>query len=425
MPFGLTLLSPRGDGWWGPCWAAPVAREARMGTALSWMLVLSATAVAVPAAVLTAEILSSLFRQAPMNFSRQRHQRIAVLVPARNESAGIIATLDDIKAQLFSTDRLLVVADNCSDDTAAVARNAGAEVVERHDPEHIGKGYALDCGIRHLDNDPPEILVMVDADCRVAMSALDRLTSACAATGRPTQALYLMTASGESKINHQVAEFAWRVKNWVRPLGLGRLDLPCPLMGAGMAFPWQVIRSVDLASGWIVEDLKLGLDLAAQGHAPLFCPSALVVSHFASSPRGAKIQRRRWEHGHIVTIIKKAPNLLRLAVTYRNFDLLSLTLDLLVPPLSLLTILIVLMFVITGIAKLLGFGSIAFAISAVCLGLFVVSIGLAWRNYGRDVLPSRSLISIPGYVLAKLGLYRQVIFGKMTADWIGTDRGKL
>ncbi len=128
---------------------------------------------------------------------------------------------------------------------------------------------------------------MVDADCRLAEGAIDRLAAACAMTGRPVQALYLMTVPYELKINQQVAGFAWRVKNWVRPLGLAALGLPCQLMGTGMAFPWHVIRATDLATGAIVEDLKLGLDLAAAGHPPLFCPSARVTRQFAISAQGA------------------------------------------------------------------------------------------------------------------------------------------
>jgi hypothetical protein len=96
----------------------------------------------------------------------------------------------------------------------------------------------------------------------------------------------------------------------------------------------------------------------------------------------------------------------------------------LVPPLSLLAILLVFVFLMSGLAQLFGFGSAAFIVSAIFLGLFASSIWLAWEKYGRAVLPSRSLLSIPGYVVTKLGLYRQVVFGKMTADWIGTDRGK-
>ena len=88
---------------------------------------------------------------------------------------------------------------------------------------------------------------MIDADCRLAEGAVDQLTTTCLTTGRPVQALYLMTAPEGSAINQQIAEFAWRVKNWVRPLGLSALASPCQLMGTGMAFPWQVIRSADLA----------------------------------------------------------------------------------------------------------------------------------------------------------------------------------
>ena len=97
------------------------------------------------------------------------------------------------------------------------------------------------------------------------------------------QALNLQIAPRtNSPIDFRVAEFAFRVKNWVRPLGLRALNLPCQLMGTGMAFPWAVIRSANLASGLAVEDLKLGLDLARAGHPPLFCPSAASI---ASSQR--------------------------------------------------------------------------------------------------------------------------------------------
>ena len=101
-----------------------------------------------------------------------------------------------------------------------------------------------------------------------------------------------MTAPDQSTINYQMAEFAWRVKNWVRPLGLSALGLPCQLMGTGMAFPWAVIRSAKLASGQIVEDLNLGLDLAMAGSPPIFCPSAQVTSRFPISAAAAERQRQ-------------------------------------------------------------------------------------------------------------------------------------
>ena len=68
---------------------------------------------------------------------------MAVLVPAHNESGKILPTLADIRAQLAAGDRLLVVADNCDDDTAPVARSpAQKSSIAR--PYRVGKGYALD-----------------------------------------------------------------------------------------------------------------------------------------------------------------------------------------------------------------------------------------------------------------------------------------
>ena len=119
-----------------------------------------------------------------------------------------------------------------------------------------------------------------------------------------------MTAPAGSSINYQVAEFAWRVKNWIRPLGLHALNLPCQLVGTGMAFPWEVIQSANLATEHLVEDLKLGLDLAAAGHPPLFCPAAIVKSTFPPTLKGAANQRERWEHGHMGLSFAKAPGLI-------------------------------------------------------------------------------------------------------------------
>jgi cellulose synthase/poly-beta-1,6-N-acetylglucosamine synthase-like glycosyltransferase len=387
-----------------------------------WIL---AGLLAIPVTVLCLEILLGVFGPSlsmpPPDASRRR---IAALVPAHNESSGVAPTLEDIKAQLRPGDRLLVVADNCSDDTAAVSRSLGAEVVDRHDSERIGKGYALDYGLRHLDGDPPDIVVVIDADCRVEEHAIERLASVCSTTGRPVQARYLMTTPAGSQHTNQVAEFAWRVKNWVRPLGLGSVGLPCQLVGTGMAFPWQLIRSVDVASGWIVEDLKLGLDLAATGHPPIFCPSARVTSQFAQTAEGAESQRKRWEHGHIGIILKQAPRLLGMGVAHGNLDLVVLVLDLAVPPLSLLAIFLAVVSTMTIVAALVGLCSTPMIVSMICLIGFATVLVFAWSKYGRDILEPRKALLMPFYILAKLGLYGELLFGKVTTRWVRTDRTK-
>ena len=146
--------------------------------------------LAFPVVVLAIEIFAAVTGRAPrppVETALPPDFRLAVVVPAHNESEGLVPTLQDIKAQLGPRDLLVVIADNCTDDTASIARAAGAEVIERNDPVRRGKGYALDFGIRHLATEPPDVVVFIDADCRVSPGSLLTLAKAAAMTGRPVQ----------------------------------------------------------------------------------------------------------------------------------------------------------------------------------------------------------------------------------------------
>ena len=398
-----------------------------MDTLASFLLTVLAALLVIPVAIFFVEIVAAVampHRGKPLAGTFGPRQRLAVVIPAHNESTAVLATLNDVRAQLLPADRLLVVADNCTDDTAVIAAAAGAEVIKRDDPVKRGKGYALDFALQHLKSDPPEIVVIIDADCRLTEHTLDRLATACAISHRPVQALDLMIAPDGEQINHSVAEFAWRVKNWIRPLGLSALGLPCQLLGTGMAIPWNVIGRADVGTGWIVEDLKLGLDLASSGHPPLFCPSACVTSRFPVSAAGAETQRQRWEQGHILTIFKAAPGLLVSAIARRNWYLLALTLDLAVPPLSLLAVLVLGSFLVTGLAALFGISPTAFYVSTASLLAFAAAGVLSWLKCGRDILPSGSILAIPNYAFRKVPLYCNILVNRIEAQWIRTDRTK-
>ena len=233
-----------------------------------------------PASVFSLEIVFGLLSRCGSAQPLGERRPLAVLVPAHDEALVIQRTLRTIAPQLDAADRLVVIADNCSDDTANLALLEGAEVIVRTDRDRRGKGYALDFGVRHLEKSAPEIVIFVDADCWVESEAIDRIARLCAQTRRPVQALYLMRAPQWAGLRMRIAEFAWLVKNQVRPGGLRKLGLPCQLTGTGMAFTWTTISTANLATGHIVEDMKLGVDLARSGSAPLFCPDALVTSEF-------------------------------------------------------------------------------------------------------------------------------------------------
>jgi cellulose synthase/poly-beta-1,6-N-acetylglucosamine synthase-like glycosyltransferase len=240
-------------------------------------------------------------------------------------------------------------------------------------------------------------------------------------SGRPVQALYLMYAPEDCGLKVRIAEFAWRVKNLVRPSGWAQLGLPCQLMGTGMAFLWRDLSLINLASGQIVEDMKMGLDFCRSGKPPLFCPDALVSSYFPRSAEGLSTQRTRWEHGHLGIILSDAPELLAVSIKRGNWKLLGMTLDLLVPPLALLTLVAVTAFFIAWLLFMVS-GLLAPAITAsIGMVLLGATIMLAWANCGRGVISFATLLYAPFYVLKKIPLYVGFLL-KRQVDWVRSKR---
>ncbi|WP_108514921.1 glycosyltransferase family 2 protein [Bradyrhizobium algeriense] len=391
------------------------------------MLILAAMAglLSVPVAVLLVEVIAALkaprlepFEVKELNIKK----RVAVIVPAHNEGLGLVPTLQDIKAQLGAGDRLIVVADNCTDDTAVVATEAGAEVIVRNDPIRIGKGFAMGWGITHLSQDPPDFVLFVDADCRLQADLIEGLKRVCHGVQRPVQALFMMQSADNSPVNHSFAEFAWILRNWIRPLGLRNLHCPVQLMGTGMMFPWNAINSVPLASSHLVEDLKLGLDLAKTGQAPYFFPFVKVTSVFPTSAKGTESQRQRWVQGHLATIGKFVPRLLVTGLVRGDLNVLALALDLLVPPLSLLALFIVGTMVLTSSVALLGGPWLPTVIAGGNLVGFFLCVVLAWFRFGRQVFPAHEALSFGSFALKKIRLYGRMLIGGTASQWIRTDR---
>ncbi|PYB73819.1 glycosyl transferase [Pseudomonas sp. LB-090624] len=392
-----------------------------MISVLGWLLGLLTVIVLVPVLVFSLQVLMAcLPARAPLPGSGAR-PRVAVLVPAHDEASIIQATLATITPQLLEGDRLLVVADNCSDTTAQLARESGAEVVERYDAQLRGKGYALDFGVRHLARQPPEVVIVVDADCQVGEGAIDTLARRCHAAQRPVQSLYLMRAPAGAGLKVQVAEFAWRVKNLVRPRGWSRLGLPCQLMGAGMAFGWHDLSMINLANGHLVEDVKLGLDLCQQGKPPLFCPEALVTSQFPLSQQGLNSQRTRWEHGHLGLMLGDAPKRVLAAITQRNGSLAAMTLDLVVSPLALLTLTLLGLNLVTWLAFLLFDLSAPAWLALAGLALLGFAVVLAWARFCRELIPFSVLLYAPFYAARKIPLYLGFLIRRQV-EWVRSKR---
>ncbi|WP_174279669.1 glycosyltransferase family 2 protein [Sphingomonas bacterium] len=344
-----------------------------------------------------------------------------VIVPAHDEETGIARTVASLLADMRDGDRLLVVADNCTDATAAVAARAGAEVVERHDPTRRGKGYALEHGLAQPDVAATDVTLIVDADCLVAPGALPALAAVAARTGRPVQADYRLVAPDGAGPATRFRAFAIRIKNHLRLAGAARLGVPCVLTGSGMAFPRALLGGAAIGSGEIVEDLLLSVDLALTGHPAAFCPAARVTSPLPLDRRAAATQQQRWEAGFVSIARRFVGRLLLAGLTRRRPGLALMGLDLAVPPLSLLAAMLAGGLVLTLAALFGGASGLPALLLALEVALFVGTVFAAWRTCGRDLLSPAELLLLPLRVVAKLPFYLRLGRAR-DRGWVRTAR---
>jgi len=347
-----------------------------------------------------------------------RPRRIAILIPAHNESLGITDTISGLRAAA-PTAAILVVADNCDDDTATLARMAGATVAVRNESDRRGKGFALAFGRDVLERAPPEVVIVIDADCRLAHGSAERLSLRALVHGRPVQACNLLTSAEASPLV-AVSNFAMLVKNLIRARGIQRLGGGAMLFGTGMAFSWPLFAGLPLATGDAVEDLSLGLWLARQG-VPVDLDDRALVTSSAAPIEGSRAQRSRWEHGFMRTAATKGLPLVMEGIFRRSRNVATLGAHLLVPPLALLVLLS--LAALTSIAAV-GFSTghwLPFILGGCAFAFASAMLMIAWSVYGRAVLPLRDLLRIPLYVIWKVPIYVG-FFIRNQKDWNRTQR---
>lgn len=383
--------------------------------------------ISIPLLVIGTECLIVLCfdtRSRPCPDTLQNSISYKILIPAHNESEIIEKTLLCLITELpgRNPSNIVLVADNCTDSTAAIARALGVTVLERQDPNKRGKGFALDFGIKYLAaNGHPDVLVIMDADCETTKAALINLINTVVTYNLPAQMTYLMRVIENASIKQKISGFAWLLKNKIRLLAMNKMGLPVTLTGTGMAFPWQALNNVNLGHGNIVEDMQLGIDCAVSGFPPVFCSDAVVYSDFPEQSSAELSQRTRWEHGQLQTIIQQIPRLIEESFVRKNGRLFALAFDVGVPPLSLLV-----MISLTGIAGLSLFtlltgSTTPLVMISLSFLYFAAMLGAIWRSHGQAYLSAKELSVIPFYVFSKLSIYLTFLV-KRQKEWIRTNR---
>jgi cellulose synthase/poly-beta-1,6-N-acetylglucosamine synthase-like glycosyltransferase len=345
-----------------------------------------------------------------------------IVVPAHDEAAIIGHRLAALKEAAGDRARILVVADNCTDATAEIVRSLMADVIERVDAERRGKGFALDFARLHLKTNPPDVVLIIDADCATDALSIDQLVARSSASGRPCQAVNLQAPRPDGSPAVQLSTFAFFIKNVIRQRALQRITGHGQLLGTGMALPWAIFAGVELATSNIVEDLKLGLELAAAGHPPMFVEEANVWSN-AETDRNTLSQRRRWEGGFLKNAFRAGPRMFGKSLLRGDIRGLWTAADMMIPPFALLILLDVTALAVAAALTWLGHArywpvlalgaSIVSAITTVCL---------AWRAGGSRFVSLGSLWRAPFYIAWKVPIYVAFALRGAPKDWERTGR---
>jgi hypothetical protein len=354
----------------------------------------------------------------------QRRSDWVIVVPAHDEDAIISDSLGRLKEACGDRARILVVADNCTDLTGPLARQALVNVIERVDPGRRGKGFALDFAKKHLRTNPPDIVLIMDADCTTDRASIEHLISHCAATQMPCQAIYLQRPALEGPPMLQLSMFAFFVKNVIRQRAQQRLAGRAHLLGTGMALPWPLFDRANLASPNIVEDLALGLDLASSGHPATLVEDAFVWSDSASRADTFE-QRRRWEGGYLESALRRGPRALGRSIGRMSTRDLWAAISLMIPPIALLVLTDTLILAAAALAAYVSHTE-KWPLLPLTGGLVLAALGLslAWRAGGSRFVTLGALARVPLYVAWKLPLYVGLAKSGVPKEWVRTGRGK-
>lgn len=343
----------------------------------------------------------------------------AVVVPARDEEASIGATLRSLRALDHPPElvHVVVVADNCSDRTAAIAAGLGATTWQRRGGDE-GKGGALAWAVERLRTDGPEAaaMVVVDADCTVAPNLLTAIEHRLRAGARVVQVPYRVANPEGSPIAAlRWASFA--LINGVRPLGKATLGVSAGLFGTGMAFSRELLATQPWTASSLLEDQEQHLALVWAGERVVFAPETWVASAMPTSLGRSTSQALRWDAGRVALIRAWTPRLVLSGLRRRDPTRLHAGLEPLVPPQSLL------------LAANLAGGVIGLrrssplrrlALANLAGQLAFIAGGLALARAPASVW--RALLRAPMFAIWRLALLLRLLAGRGPTRWVRTAR---
>jgi cellulose synthase/poly-beta-1,6-N-acetylglucosamine synthase-like glycosyltransferase len=394
---------------------------------LSWALLVAEVCIAFPVAylcILSCSALISASRKSHIDIDKETlpQNNFALLIPAYNEEIILGTLLEslshlDYPKELYT---IYVIADNCTDTTAELARRVeGVCVYERFDRKKRGKGYALNWMLQQIEEKQHDAYVMLDADSVVESTFLRVMNSELARGAKVLQARYTVLNATESP-SSALRWVALTLMNHVRPLGRNGIGGSSTLTGNGMCFSRDILTRYPWQAFGIAEDYQYYLTLIQQGERVHYVPEAIVRAQMPITFAQMRTQDVRWEalDPH-ESQWRTAWQLLRGGLRVRSFIQIEAMMELLTPPLSI--IVASCLFVLAGSLLLWSLPQIVFGL--LLIGGIVCYIATALYLLRAPRAVYKALLYVPWFVFWKLWVYLVLSrSSKHNQEWVRTAR---
>jgi 1,2-diacylglycerol 3-beta-glucosyltransferase len=378
--------------------------------------------------------------------SAEPQSRLLILTPAHNEEQLLPELLQSLAKTDYPADlfEVHVVADNCTDETAVIARQYAAIPHERFDTERPGKGFALQWFLQNSWETVAahDAVIILDADTIVSPNFLQAVSARLQNGERVIQAYYAVSNPAKSwSIALRYAALA--VLHYLRPLGRTALGGSAGLKGNGMVFATDIMRQYEWSES-ITEDIEFHMALILGGERVAFAPEAALWAEMPDTLAGSASQNVRWERGRIQMMRAYAPKLLKASVQQlrqRQFSRAYLYLDAamehFIPPFSVLMALSGFFFLLSlsllAVFSLIGQSGATSAWAANLLWFnlflaFALIVGQAvylltgLRLVHAPKAVYKALLKSPLFIVWKVWHYTRVVFGLDSHGWVRTAR---
>lgn len=371
-------------------------------------------------------IVSLLPERKSVTFRRPR-TRFAILIPAHNEAGIIGKTLGSIQQLKYPTDlfETYVIADNCTDETAGIARSRRATVLERRDKNRKGKGYALQWAFETLDKrglfKSYDAFVIIDADTVCDTDFLRAMDIRSARGESVVQGYYDVLNPAESPMA-SLSFLGFALNRNLKYTGRTRIGSSSNLLGNGMCFSSRIIEQFGWDATSIVEDMEYAVMLRLGGVAVSFAPEARVYAAIPETFKGSRVQRSRWDIGRFQVRNKYIGKLIKASIRKKDLAYFDTAMELLIPPFSLFAVLSFSLFgLFLATHMTTGFHTLSRLWFTIVLSLVAyIMLGLITAKADRKTYIN--LIYAPFFLLWRVATIIWGYVHRIGGEWIKTDR---